>query len=185
MREIPLLPNLTALVDDEDYEWLTQWPWHVGHNYALRGRRNPEPRKPYIISMQRHIMQPPPGYVVDHLNGDSLDNRRANLRVCTQRENCLNQPWHRTEHGRFITRAEIERALPRALMRKDPSMVHYAVLSGEIPSIRRNASEFIRRADGEAYVRRKTEETDLEKLERFPVGWPKGIKRGKREKGEQ
>lgn len=29
------------------------------------------------------------------------------------------------------------------------------------------------------------EETDLEKLERFPVGWPKGIKRGKREKGEQ
>lgn len=37
--------------------------------------------------LHRVIMNALPGFVVDHLNGDGLDNRRGNLRVTTQKEN--------------------------------------------------------------------------------------------------
>jgi len=41
--------------------------------------------------IHRYITNAPEGMVVDHLNGDKADNRLANLRVCTQSENLLNQ----------------------------------------------------------------------------------------------
>lgn len=47
--------------------------------------------------MHRYIMDAPKGMVVDHINGDSLDNRRENLRVCTQSQNRMNAtkiPFH-------------------------------------------------------------------------------------------
>jgi len=40
--------------------------------------------------MHRFIMDPPEGMVVDHRNGNRLDNRRSNLRVCTQKQNTHN-----------------------------------------------------------------------------------------------
>jgi len=40
--------------------------------------------------MHRMIMQPPEGMVVDHINGNGLDNRRCNLRICTQEQNARN-----------------------------------------------------------------------------------------------
>lgn len=48
-------------------------------------------------SMHRRLMQPPPGLAVDHINGDGLDNRRANLRTCTREQNFLNS---RPKQGR-------------------------------------------------------------------------------------
>jgi len=43
--------------------------------------------------MHRAIVKPPRGYVVDHVNGDGLDNRRENLRVCTLSENAQNRTF--------------------------------------------------------------------------------------------
>lgn len=87
MKRISLTQGKYALVDDSDYLPLTKWKWHAAHVgrglvYAARGGG-----KARTILMHRHILLPPKGLVCDHINGDTLDNRRSNLRVCTDAEN--------------------------------------------------------------------------------------------------
>jgi len=92
MRELPLPKGLVALVDDEDYDDLCRFRWHVsrrrgGAVYVMRDIWRGGHTREYL---HRRIMQPAPGQTVDHVNGDPFDNRRANLRLCTQAENCRN-----------------------------------------------------------------------------------------------
>lgn len=85
VRRIPLGDGHYALVDANDYEWLTQYLWRYNNGYAIRQ----EGRK--TIYMHRQIAQPPAGMMVDHINRHKVDNRRSNLRVCTRRQNIHNQ----------------------------------------------------------------------------------------------
>lgn len=69
-------------VDDEDYVWLSKWKWSYNGKYAHRnviGNKN--------ILMHRLIIGAEKGEVVDHINLDKLDNRRSNLRKCTNSDN--------------------------------------------------------------------------------------------------
>lgn len=86
-REIPLTRGKVAIVDDEDFEWLSQWKWCAGcaGKYALRGHER------RALYMHRFILGASAGTLVDHVNGNGLDNRRCNLRLCTTRENSRNQ----------------------------------------------------------------------------------------------
>ena len=85
VRYIPLTKHKYAIVDAADFEWLNRFRWHAtgtnGRYYAatvINGKS---------VSMHRLIMKPPAGRVVDHIDGNGLNNRRANLRVCTRRQN--------------------------------------------------------------------------------------------------
>lgn len=88
VRYIALTRGKFAIVDKADYEWLNRHRWHTscfgGKTYA---RRN---TKTSSIMMHRAILCAPKGLVVDHIDGNGLNNRRSNLRVCTQAENCRN-----------------------------------------------------------------------------------------------
>ena len=90
MKKIPLTQGKFALVDDEDYEWLSQWKWCAVHArgrwYAVRSYL-----KKRCLWMHREIMKCPVDKEIDHISGNGLDNRKANLRICTHRENCQNR----------------------------------------------------------------------------------------------
>ncbi len=85
VRRIPLGHGLFATVDAADYEELSKYKWYASRPgrkiYAIcatEGR---------LVYMHRMIMQARPGYVVDHIDGNGLNNRRCNLRVCTPLQN--------------------------------------------------------------------------------------------------
>jgi len=89
-KQIPLTKGQFALIDDEDYERVGQYKWTLDKNgYAVRkagGRKNPKK-----LMLHRFILEAPAGHDVDHINRDSLDNTRANLRICTRSQNNANR----------------------------------------------------------------------------------------------
>jgi hypothetical protein len=93
MKRLPLGHGLCALVDDEDYEFVRRFRW-----YALR-RSNKQGRYVYshflsrggTVYLHRLLLLPEPDLEVDHVNGNGLDNRRANLRVATPSQNKSNR----------------------------------------------------------------------------------------------
>lgn len=114
MKEIPLTHGQVALVDDNDYDWLVglgKWFASAKSNgtfYAVKVLD----RK--IVRMHRLILPVAANLVVDHINGNSLDNRRDNLRPATNMQNSQNRKTtkkthssaykgvHRSRSGRWI-----------------------------------------------------------------------------------
>jgi hypothetical protein len=87
---------MVALVDDEDYERvMAAGPWQASPGrhtwYAIH--HGPRPKQK-IVYMHRLILSAPAGRegIVDHINGDGLDNQRSNLRLSTTSQNVHNQP---------------------------------------------------------------------------------------------
>lgn len=98
MKQIPLTKGMAALVDDADFEWLSQWRWHAHPTscttYAVRTKIIGGVKSK--IWMHRLINGTLDGLSTDHLDGDGLNNQRANLRSATQRDNLLNRAkWHK------------------------------------------------------------------------------------------
>lgn len=89
MKLITLTKGKVAMVDDEDFEMLSQWKWCFGDGYAARSIRVGLNQK--HVKMHRVIANTPKGMHTDHINGDGLDNRKENLRICTNAENLRNQ----------------------------------------------------------------------------------------------
>lgn len=90
MPQIKLNNGMFALVDREDFEFLNSWKWTYTLGYAKRVSYVPK-YKYTTISMHRQILNAPKGAEVDHINGNKLDNRRSNLRICTHSENQRNK----------------------------------------------------------------------------------------------
>jgi hypothetical protein len=126
---IPLTQGQFAIVDDEDYDDLVKHNWNAAwastNNsfYVVRQRRKIDPSGPDAVRMHRIIMNAPKGMVVDHINHDTLDNRKVNLRVCTTAQNSMNKVkssnntsgykgvcWHKGE-GKWNARIKIHRKL--------------------------------------------------------------------------
>lgn len=79
-----------AKVSPEDYTTLMRYSWYFRNGYALSNIDGKE------IRMHRFVLnESNPDYVVDHINGDRLDNRRENLRRYTLKQNANNRKDNR------------------------------------------------------------------------------------------
>lgn len=93
MKEIKLTQGKCAIVDDEDYEilnafrwyaWCYAGLWYAKRNFWVNGKCK-------TVYMHRKILNAQQGIEIDHRNGNGLDNRKENLRLCTHRQNMCNK----------------------------------------------------------------------------------------------
>ena len=99
VRRIPVGNGLFATVDAADYEEVRKYRWRAirhGRKVYAATRKNGR-----TVYMHRMLMRPRKGYVVDHIDGNALNNRRCNLRVCTPAQNLTNKA-PRGGSSRFI-----------------------------------------------------------------------------------
>lgn len=100
---IPLTRGKVAIIDAADFDLVGQHKWCAlpSRNtwYATRALRRTGPGR--LVSMHQIIYPAPPGMKIDHIDGDGLNNRRANLRHCTNVENCRNQGIARNNRSGF------------------------------------------------------------------------------------
>jgi hypothetical protein len=157
VRYMALTKGKYAIVDAEDYDRLAKHKWMAfytcGNWYAVRSDHGK------CILMHRAIMKPPKDMVVDHINGNGLDNRKCNLRICTYGQNNIN----RRPHGDSSRFKCVYRDEDRKLWRSTPAYRGRSVYNGryetEIEAAR--ASDYMNiQLNGEyAYLN-------------FPAEWP-------------
>ena len=88
MVEIPLTKGASALIDKESVEKVRAVKWYLSSNgYAV----NKGGLEEGAVYMHRLIIDCPEGLLVDHINGNKLDNRVSNLRVVTVAQNQMNR----------------------------------------------------------------------------------------------
>lgn len=109
MKIISLSRGLVTVVDDEDFDYLMRWVWHAMKSrnrfYAAGSQTYPDGTTQHFL-MHRIIMKATPDQFVDHRSRDSLDNRKENLRFCTNGENQMNAgiPSHNTSGFKGVSR---------------------------------------------------------------------------------
>lgn len=100
MKKIKLPKGKYAIVDDNDYKWLNKLNWYAcRYNRTFYVRRN----KSYcdVMYMHRLILNAPKNKLVDHIDGNGLNNQRSNLRLCNHRQNLSNQKLRKDNKSGF------------------------------------------------------------------------------------
>jgi hypothetical protein len=100
-RKIPLTQGKFAIVDPEDYERLSKYRWHLSksatNSYAARLQRVRPGGPRRKIWMHREVIDIPEHMLCDHISGNGLDNRKANLRPATVSQNLCNRQKTRSK----------------------------------------------------------------------------------------
>lgn len=104
MKQIPLSKGHVAFVDAADYPQVSQYKWSYDKNgYAVRVLRLPTGKRKKIM-LHRWILNAPNGTLVDHRDGNPLNNTRDNLRLCTHSQNSANRRKSPPRTGKFASR---------------------------------------------------------------------------------
>ena len=84
---------MESIIDSEDYDKIKGYTWYAANvNKGFRPRAQKITNgKCKFFYIHRLVMDCPDNMIVDHINGDPMDNRKINLRICTYAENCKNR----------------------------------------------------------------------------------------------
>lgn len=103
MKRIPLTRGQFAIVDDEDFEYISQWKWYAAKQpktfYAARTIRSKHGK--ITVWMHRVINGTPIDKLTDHIDGNGLNNRRKNLRNASHQDNMLNNVRHKIGSSKY------------------------------------------------------------------------------------
>lgn len=111
MQKIPLTRGLFALVDDSDFDELNQYRWHAHERRSrnlyeaqrhLQSERRDGKWVSISVTMSNHLIPHEAGLVIDHIDGNPLNNQRSNLRLATRHQNAINWSRKGTSFGRGI-----------------------------------------------------------------------------------
>jgi|SRR5881394_122565 len=91
MKTICLSKGFSALVDDTDFDWLSERKWSYSNGIAVTHFGKPDGIHQRIVRMHRIIMEAPEGVEVDHIDGNPLNNQRSNLRLASKFTQAHNQ----------------------------------------------------------------------------------------------
>jgi len=140
MKTINLTKNAVAIVDDEDFEHLSKWKWHLSVNgYAAR-RTKKINNKSIMVYMHRVLMKLHYGdkEQVDHADMDKLNNQKTNLRFCNKSTNSMNRLVQKNnlsgfkgvsyipKKKRWFARIMVDRKVTYLGMYKTPEEAHLA-----------------------------------------------------------
>lgn len=126
-KVIKLTQNKETMVDLDVYEWASKSKWYAASwkngFYAVKGGKQIKGKREPNIALHRLIIDVKKDEMIDHINGDTLDNRRENLRVCNNTQNQRNQKlsnrnttgykgvsWHKKEK-KWISRIRVNNKL--------------------------------------------------------------------------
>lgn len=128
---LPLTRGFRTLLDENVAEQAAKWNWFArtkGHGsnntYAVRTDYSGE--KTATVQIHTLVLPPKEGFVVDHINGDTLDNRRCNLRYATLSQNMINRKMPRSKPGTRGTRQTLTGRWA-AVITKDRKTYHLGV----------------------------------------------------------
>ena len=91
--------NHRIQVDDERLNYITQWSWHYSDKTGAQ--RTDYANLQRTVRLHRQLTNAPKGMSVDHINGDTSDNRLENLRVCTHSDNSKNRKLNKNSSSGF------------------------------------------------------------------------------------
>lgn len=146
MKEIPLTQGLVAAVDDEDFPRLSDSKWHAARSSGRGIYAKTHLSRNKLLYMHRVILCALPGEFVDHINHDTLDNRRSNLRLCTAAGSARNTIHKLGNSGFRGVRAAGGRF--RAVIRFNGDLIHLGLFGNPVDAaVARDAAA--RRLHGE------------------------------------
>lgn len=90
---VPLTKGFQAIIDAADAPLIAAFTWStkLGRHTVYSRRNDQSGGKQVNVLLHRFLLGAPEGAQVDHINGDGLDNRRANLRLASHAENLRNR----------------------------------------------------------------------------------------------
>jgi len=131
MKTIRTTNGYEVLIDDEDFERVSQHKWSalvIKKKQTLYIRTNINKK---LVYLHRFILNAPDGLTVDHRNHDTLDNRRENLRLCTRAQNNANKKTKRGKLKGVSFRADQPRKPFQSVIRSNGKLHHLGYYATE------------------------------------------------------
>lgn len=151
-KELVLASGKVLIIDSSDYDKVSKYAWHskksrstyyaVHKSYTSSGS--------LVIPMHRYILDAPKGSIIDHKNGNGLDNRRANLRFVTRQYNRANSLENKNKLDSLpkgVYKSKSKRNPYRAVLRTNGKNYHlgyYPTISEAHIAYKTKASEVFR-----------------------------------------